>query len=100
MNINEIQKKIQKKILNNEELNDDEVYYIIYEDVFEIMEVEYIEEHRWAVLKRVIFKVEDKYYSIYYYKAATEYQKNEYPIQEAIEVIPKEVIRIEWVEKR
>ena len=55
---------IVEKIFNKIELEQEEIRDIIYGEVngVEIVESIIEEQHRWSVLKRVIFKIENRFF--------------------------------------
>lgn len=85
------------KILSGKELTEDEVNEI----VFGIADIEIVdkiieERHRWTILETIVFKIYERYFQIYYYSAATEYQADEFPEQIAMEVEKIPVTKYVW----
>ena len=57
---------------------------------YELIQEEHQGNSRWSSSIRTIFKVEDKFYSIWWERAATEMQEHYFEEQEAMEVFPVE----------
>lgn len=91
---------IVAKIKNNLMLTAQEVCDIIYEEVdeIEIIEEEEYEHGRWNASMGTIFKLNNKYYCIYWYKALTEIQEDYFDEQVAQEVkqVKKMIEVTEW----
>lgn len=93
--------EIKNKILNGIELTSEDFFSILWGEVEDVKVVESIieEEHRWSVLKKVIFKTDERFFEVYYYAGATEYQEDEFFEQSAVEVEKKEIKTYIWVPK-
>lgn len=59
-----------------------------------------IGEGRWDITEKVIFKINGRYFSIYYLRGKTETQEDYFPEQIAEEVEPTEIKVIKWIPKR
>lgn len=90
-------KELENKIVNGEELSADEVQYIYYGEVFPPVDRIGGDEGRWYRHITVVYEINGSYYSIYYYKGLTEYQKDEFESQVADEVEKRPVTTYEWV---
>ena len=90
---------IEQKILQGITLTEKEVKDIIYK---EYKNIQVIEENgdedldRWTRPVEVIFQYKDNFYSLYYQQGLTEYQENEYPAQEAVQVYPTTRVQRVW----
>lgn len=93
--------EIKSKILNGIELTSEDFFSILWGEVEDVKVVESIieEEHRWSVLKKVILKIDERFFEVYYYSGATEYQEDEFFEQPAVEVEKKEIKTYIWVPK-
>lgn len=83
--------EIKNKILNDFELTSEDFVSILWggvEDV-EVVESILIEERR-SVIKRVILKIDERFFEIYYYPSTIERQEDEFFEQPATEVKKKE----------
>ena len=89
-------KELKNKIVNGEELSADEVQYIYYGEVFPQVDRIGSDEGRWYRYITVVYEINASYYSIYYYKGLTEYQKDEFESQVADEVEKRPVTTYEW----
>lgn len=96
---------LKNKILTNQILSSEEVCLLILEhkdeddDVVKI-DSSVVDEDRWEVTEEVIFKVNEKYFSLFYLKGKTEMQEDYFPAQIAEEVEPKEISIIKWFPKK
>ena len=90
-------KELENKIINGEELTADEIKYVYYKRIFEQVDRFGGDDCRWVRPITVIYKINDSYYSIYYYKGLTEYQEDEFESQVANEVEKRPVAIYEWV---
>lgn len=93
---------LKDKLLNKEELTNEEVEELVCNTPDDINWVEEIEgeDRRWSRTNLVILGVDDKYFQIEYEHGLTEYQENEYWGQVAIEVrkIEKVITTTVWEE--
>lgn len=100
--IDENTKTFIHKLFNKEELTEEEVRLIVYEEYNESfltqVTTEVVDRRRWHDEIQVILQVQEtkKYYAIYYFSGLTECQENEFWGQIAQEVEPILVKRIEW----
>ena len=93
--------EIKDKILKGLELTDEDFFKILWGEVEDVKIVESIieKEYNWSILKKAILKVDDRFFRVYYYSLATEFQENEFFNQYATEVEKKEVTIYTWVPK-
>lgn len=93
--------EIKNKILNGIKLTSEDFFSILWGEVEDIKVVESIieEEQRWSVLKKVIFKTDERFFRVYCDSGATEYQEDEFFEQSAVEVEKKEIKTYIWVPK-
>lgn len=100
--IDENTKTFIHKLSNKEELTEEEVRLIVYEEYNEGLltqvATEVIDKRRWHDEIQVILQVQEteKYYAIYYSAGLTECQEDEFESQVAEEVKPYVVNKIEW----
>lgn len=89
-------------LINKKEVSGDCWFEIYCADFLNEVDkiVEHENEGRWSVPVSIIFKFEEKYYSIWYNRGLTECQDNEWPDQIAIPVKEVEVKHYEWVEDK
>lgn len=90
-------KELENKIINGKKLTADEIKYIYYEEIFEQVDRFGGDDCRWVRPITVVYRINASYYSIYYYKGLTEYQKDEFENQVADEVEKRPVTTYEWV---
>ena len=85
--------EIKDKILKRLELTDEDFFKILWGEVEDVKIVESIieKQYNWSILKKAILKVDDRFFRIYYYSLATEFQENEFFNQYATEVEKKEI---------
>lgn len=88
---------IEDKILNGIELTEDEVREVLWN--WEAVEENVIDEGRWEVLIEVIICINNRYFSISYYRDKIECQENYYYNQIAEEKVPKLVTKVIYVDK-
>ena len=94
---------IENKILAGKELTSTEVSQLVWMDVdINITQIDsvVIGEGRWDITEKVIFKINGRYFSIYYLRGKTETQEDFFPEQIAEEVEPIEIKVIKWIPKR
>lgn len=94
---------IENKILTGKELTSTEVSQLVWMDAdINITQIDsvVIGEGRWDVTEKVIFKINGRYFSIYYLRGKTETQEDYFPEQIAEEVEPTEIKVIRWIPKR
>ena len=94
---------IENKILAGKELTSTEVSQLVWMDVdINITQIDsvIIGEGRWDITEKVIFKINGRYFSIYYLRGKTETQEDYFPEQIAEEVEPIEIKVIKWIPKR
>lgn len=93
--------EIKDKILKRLELTDEDFFKILWGEVEDVKIVESIleKQYNWSILKRAILQVDDRFFEVYYYSLATEYQENEFFNQYATEVEKKVVTTYTWVPK-
>ena len=93
--------EIKNKILNGIELTSEDFFSILWGEVEDVEVVESIieEEQRWSVLKKVIFKTDERFFRVYCDSGATEYQEDEFFEQSAVEVEKKEIKTYIWIPK-
>lgn len=93
--------EIKDKILKRLELTDEDFFKILWGEVEDVKIVETIieKQYNWSILKKAILKVDDRFFRIYYYSLATEFQENEFFNQYATEVEKKEITTHIWVPK-
>lgn len=107
MNFEELEEKkrlykerIRDKILNGKRLTEQEVQYIVYEDVCGY--VGYVDEivreecYRYDKVDMII-QVDKNYYCISYNRGATEFQEDEFFSQVAIKMKRRIVVKYEYV---
>jgi len=92
---------IKEKILNSVELTLEEVMEIVWGDAEELEIVEEVrrDELKWHEVTDVVFKVEERFFMVFYYRGLGYHGENNYEEQIAVEVKPVQVLRTEWVEK-
>jgi hypothetical protein len=87
-------KELEEKLLNNIQLTGTDIHSIIRGDFYP--EIKIIEDHMYSniyshiYIYEVVFQMEDKFFGIHYYAAATEYQELNYPEQIALRLKKKE----------
>lgn len=90
--------EIEQKILNHEDLNEEEIdeYRWIASPVFE----EYGDIHRWFVHKTEIYQIQNKFFKFEFSRGLTELQEDDYFDCQFIEVIPQQVMiqKTNWIE--
>ena len=93
--------EIKDKILKRLELTDEDFFKILWGEVEDVKIVESIieKQYNWSILKKAILKVDDRFFRVYYYSLATEFQENEFFNQYATEVEKKEVTIYTWIPK-
>lgn len=93
--------EIKDKILKRLELTDEDFFKILWGEVEDVKIVESIieKQYNWSILKKAILKVDDRFFRVYYYSLATEFQENEFFNQYATEVEKKEITIYTWVPK-
>ena len=94
---------IENKILTGKELTSTEVSQLVWMDAdINITQIDsvVIGEGRWDITEKVIFKINGRYFSIYYLRGKTETQEDYFPEQIAEEVEPIEIKVIKWIPKR
>lgn len=94
---------IENKILTGKKLTSTEVSQLVWMDVdINITQIDsvVIGEGRCDIAEKVIFKINGRYFSIYYLRGKTETQENYFPEQIAEEVEPTEIKVIKWIPKR
>lgn len=94
---------IENKILTGKELTSTEVSQLVWMDVdINITQIDsvVIGEGRLDIAEKVIFKINGRYFSIYYLRGKTETQEDYFPKQIAGEVEPTEIKVIKWIPKR
>ena len=93
--------EIKDKILKRLELTDEDFFKILWGEVEDVKIVESIieKQYNWSLLKKAILQVDDRFFRVYYYSLATEFQENEFFNQYATEVEKKEVTIYTWVPK-
>ena len=94
---------VKCKILTGKELTSTEVSQLVWEDIgINITQIDsvVIDEGRWDVTEEIIFKINERYFSIYYLRGKTEMQEDYFPKQIAEEVEPTEIKVIRWIPKR
>ena len=93
--------EIKDKILKRLELTDEDFFKILWGEVEDVKIVESIieKQYNWSILKKAILKVDDRFFRIYYYSLATEFQENEFFNQYATEVEKKKITIYTWVPK-
>lgn len=94
---------IENKILTGKELTSTEVSQLVWMDAdINITQIDsvVIGEGRWDIAEIVIFKINGRYFSIYYLRGKTETQEDYFPEQIAGEVEPTEIKVIKWAPKR
>ena len=93
--------KIKDKILKRLELTDEDFFKILWGEVEDVKIIESIieKQYNWSILKKAILKVDDRFFRVYYYSLATEFQENEFFNQYATEVEKKEITIYTWVPK-
>lgn len=93
--------EIKDKILKGLELTDGDFFKILWGEVEDVKIVESIieKQYNWSILKKAILQVDDRFFRVYYYSLATEFQENEFFNQYATEVEKKEVTIYTWIPK-
>lgn len=93
--------EIKDKILKRLELTDEDFFKILWGEVEDVKIVESIieKQYNWSILKKAILQVDDRFFRVYYYSLATEFQENEFFNQYATEVEKKEVTIYTWIPK-
>lgn len=93
--------EIKDKILKRLELTDEDFFKILWGEVEDVKIIESIieKQYNWSILKKAILKVDDRFFRVYYYSLATEFQENEFFNQYATEVEKKEITIYTWVPK-
>ena len=93
--------EIKDKILKGLELTDEDFFKILWGEVEDVKIVESIieKQYNWSILKKAILQVDDRFFRVYYYSLATEFQENEFFNQYATEVEKKEVTIYTWIPK-
>lgn len=94
---------MKDKILTGKNLTSEEVSQLIWRNTdIDITRIDSIvvDEGRWDVTEEVIFKIDKKYFSVYYLRGKTEMQEDYFPEQIAEEVEPTEIKVIRWIPKR
>ena len=103
-NVREISEPyIENKILTGKKLTSTEVSQLVWMDVdINITQIDsvVIGEGRCDIAEKVIFKINGRYFSIYYLRGKTETQEDYFPEQIAEEVEPTEIKVIKWIPKR
>lgn len=104
--INENTKIFIHKLSNQEELTEEDVRLIVYEEYNKSfltqVTAEVIDKKRWHDEIQVVLQVQEtkKYYAIYYSAGLTECQEDEFEPQVPKEVKPHIVNKIEWREAK
>lgn len=86
---------------SNDKFSETELEDLWWDDLFEdyvpklMREVESGEPGRWQIPQDKVIKIEDRYFMIYRWKAATEYQDSSYDCQPE-EVEPYEITITAW----
>lgn len=94
---------MKDKILNGKELTSKEVCQLAWGDTDnDIAQIDsiVIDEGRWDVTEQVIFRINGRYFSIYYLRGKTEMQEDYFPEQIAEEVEQTEIKVIRWIPKK
>ena len=77
----------------------DELREMAYEEFGNCIDVIRGESLRWTQCMETIFEVDGRYFAVSWDKGLTEYQENEYHCSEVYEVVKKEIVTFEWVNK-
>lgn len=97
------EQNMKNKILTGKELTSEEISQLVWgdtdNDITQIDSV-VIDEGRWDITKEVIFRINGRYFSIYYLRGKTEMQEDYFPEQIAEEVEQIEVTVIRWIPKK
>lgn len=103
MNLEELEEKeraykesIRNKILNGEELTEQEVQNIVYENICGCVDEIEGNKHRWYVEVDMIIQVDKNYYCISYNRGATELQEDEFFPQVAMKMKRRIVSKYVW----
>lgn len=75
---------LKEKILNKEELSEEEVEEAL--DSFNVVSEKVLEQNRWNLAIESIIEVEGRFFSIFWDRAATEYQDN-YFIEQTLDEV-------------
>lgn len=94
--------EIKDKILKRLELTDEDFFKILWGEVEDVKIVESIieKQYNWSILKKAILQVDDRFFRVYYYSLATEFQENEFFNQYATEVEKKKLLYILGFQRR
>ena len=87
-------KEIIERYETTNKFTSSEIQEILWEDGKDIYIVadEILGEERWVNIKRTVIKIENRYFTIYWYEGKTEMQESEYPAEGIEEVFLKRVI--------
>lgn len=90
------QEEIENAILRREEISG-EVWQVVH-DNFDIIatESDMDDAGRWTVPEDIIFKLDNRFFCIWFNRGLTEYQENEWEDQVAVEVRPKQITITTW----
>lgn len=93
--------EVKDKILKGLELTDEDFFKVLWGEIEDVKIVESIieKQYNWSILKKAILQADDRFFRVYYYSLATEFQENEFFNQYATEVEKKEVTIYTWVPK-
>lgn len=76
-----------------------EIREMAYEEFGNCIDVIRGESLRWTQCMETIFEVDGRYFAVSWDKGLTEYQENEFHCSEVYEVVKKEIVTFEWVNK-
>ena len=95
-----LSKTIQEKVLNGEELNEEELRCLSSGVAGHLIEEIEGDDHRWQREMSVIFEIQGRYFRLDYMKGLTEHQEDDF-YEQPYEVIKKEktIVVNNWVKK-
>lgn len=90
------QKEIETAILNGEEISG-EVWQVVHDNLDIVDTTSDMDgAGRWTIPEDIIFKLDGRFFCIWFSRGLTEYQEDEWEDQVAIEVCPKQITVTTW----
>lgn len=90
---------LQRYDSGNPNFTEDEIRKMVYRGLGNRVDEIGGECDRWTQCMETIFEVNGRFFAIGWFRGLTEYQENEFHCSEVYEVVKKEIVTYEWVNK-